>query len=200
MSICKEDIRDQVLDAARRCLVRNNGRKVTVAEVAREAGVSRPTVYRRWPDMSEIIRALLTREVLGVVAAVNDVTPLRTADFDATVDVVVRVVAALRDDELVSALWREQREFMMPYVFDRLGTSQQGVLAILSDAIANGQARGQVRDGDPDKMAAMVLLITQSSIQSRALVESILGDEWSHELHHALSSYLRPLDDLPAAT
>ncbi|NED64574.1 TetR/AcrR family transcriptional regulator, partial [Streptomyces sp. SID10244] len=71
--------------------------------------------------------------------------------------VVVRVVAALRDDELVSALWREQREFMMPYVFDRLGTSQQGVLAILSDAIANGQARGQVRDGDPDKMAAMVL-------------------------------------------
>jgi AcrR family transcriptional regulator len=200
MSICKEDIADQVLDAARDCLVRKDGRKVTVAEIAREAGVSRPTVYRRWPDMSEILRALLTREVLGIISAVTDATPLRTADFDATIDLVVRVAAALRDDELVAALWREQREFMMPYVFDRLGASQQGVLTILSDSISRGQERGQVRDGDPEKMASMVLLITQSAIQSRALVESILGDEWSRELHYALSSYLRRPEMLPTAT
>ncbi|MFW0783744.1 TetR/AcrR family transcriptional regulator [Gordonia sp. CPCC 206044] len=199
MSICKEDIGDQVLDAARRCLVRNDGRKVTIAEVAREAGVSRPTVYRRWPDMSEMIRALLTREVLGIVAAVTEATPLRTADFDAAIDQVVRVVAALRDDELVAALWREQRDFMTPYVFDRLGTSQRGVLDLLSGVISRGQTEGQVRDGDPAKMASMVLLITQSAIQSRALVESILGDEWSIELHHALTSYLRRPDDLPPA-
>ncbi|GAC66798.1 putative TetR family transcriptional regulator [Gordonia soli NBRC 108243] len=180
-----------VLDSARLCLTRSEGRKVTLAEVAREAGVSRPTVYRRWPDMDAIIRALLTREVLGVINAVTETTPLRTADFDATIDLVVRVVGALREDELVASLWREQREFMTPYVFDRLGTSQESVLAILADTIARGQDRGEVRMGDAKKMASMVLLITQSAIQSRALVETILGDEWSVELHHALSAYLR---------
>ncbi|MGK2318317.1 TetR/AcrR family transcriptional regulator [Gordonia rhizosphera] len=200
MPICKEDVGDQVLDAARRCLLRNGGRKVTLAEVAREAGVSRPTVYRRFPDMAQIIRTLLTREVLGIVAAVTETTPLRTADLDAAMDQVVRVAAALRDDELVAALWREQREFMMPYVFDRLGTSQLGVLDILTDIVARGQDRGEVRDGDPKKMASMVLLIAQAAVQSRALVESILGDEWSIELHQALTSYLRPPDTLPPAS
>ncbi|MGV9709844.1 TetR/AcrR family transcriptional regulator [Gordonia sp. NPDC003424] len=199
MSICKEDIGEQVLDAARRCLVRNDGRKVTVAEVAREAGVSRPTVYRRWPDMSEIIRALLTREVLGIITAVTDTIPLRTDDLDASIDQVVRVAAALRDDELVAALWREQRELMAPYVFDRLGTSQLGVLKMLGEIVVRGQERGQIRDGDPEKMAAMVLLMTQSAIQSAALVESILGDDWSIELHQALTAYLRTPLELPAA-
>lgn len=196
-----DDVGDQVLDAARTCLVRSDGRKVTIAEVAREAGVSRPTVYRRWPDMAELLRALLTREVAGVVAAVTGTTPLRTRgadDLDATIDQVVRVVAALRDDELVAVLWREQRDFMTPYVFDRFGTSQLGVLEVLTQMVARGQEREQIRDGDPRKLASMVLLMAQTAIQSRALVESILGDDWRGELHHALASYLRAADDSPA--
>ncbi|MFW0793118.1 TetR/AcrR family transcriptional regulator [Gordonia sp. CPCC 205515] len=199
MSICNVDIGDQVLDAARRCLVRNDGRRVTVAEVAREAGVSRPTVYRRWPDMSEIIRALLTREVLGVIAVVTEATPLHTDDLDATIDQIVRVATALRDDDLVAALWREQREFMTPYVFDRLGTSQLGVLKMLSEIVARGQDRGEIRDGNPEKMGAMILLMTQTAVQSRALVDSILGDDWSIELRQMLSGYLRKPGELPDA-
>ncbi len=70
MSIRNGEIGDLVLDAARECLLRSGGRRVTVSEVARRAGVSRPTVYRRWPDISKILRGLLTREVLSIVDAV----------------------------------------------------------------------------------------------------------------------------------
>ena len=36
----------------------------------------------------------------------------------------------------------------------------------------------------------MVLLITQAAVQSQAVVEPILGEDWSTELHRALASYL----------
>ena len=191
MAIRNEEIGDLVLDAARSCLLRSGGRKVTVSEVARQAGVSRPTVYRRWPDINEIIRGLLTREVLGVV---EDAIGGRgePADLDALVDRVVAVVGALRDDELIASLWREQRDFMAPYVFERLGTSQQGALAILSDMLSQAQGRRHVRTGDAKRMAAMVLLIAQSFLQSGALVSDIIAEGWSTELHEMLAGYLRP--------
>ncbi|EON32347.1 Transcriptional regulator [Gordonia terrae C-6] len=192
MAIRNEEIGDLVLDAARSCLLRSGGRKVTVSEVARQAGVSRPTVYRRWPDITEIIRALLTREVLGVVEeAIGGAG--EPADLEALVARVVSVVGALRDDELIASLWREQRDFMSPYVFERLGTSQQGILAILADMLSAGQERRQVRAGDAKRMAAMVLLIAQSFLQSGALVSDILAEGWSVELHEMLAGYLRPV-------
>jgi AcrR family transcriptional regulator len=194
MAIRNEEIGDLVLNAARICLLRSGGRKVTVSEVARQAGVSRPTVYRRWPDISEIIRGLLTREVLDIVeeTIVDTGDP---ADLDSLVDQVVSVVGALRDNELIASLWREQRDFMSPYVFERLGTSQQSALAILADMLSKGQEQGQVRSGDAKRMAAMVLLIAQSFLQSGALVSDILAEGWSTELHGVVSGYLRPVDE-----
>jgi len=193
MSIRNEEIGNLVLDAARSCLLRSGGRKVTVSEVARQAGVSRPTVYRRWPDITEIIRGLLTREVLGIVeeAVGRSGDP---ADLDSLATQVVTVVGALRDSDLIASLWHEQRDLMSPYVFERLGTSQQGVLALLADMLAKGQERGQVRSGDAKRMAAMVLLIAQSFLQSGALVSDILAEGWSTELHGVLVGYLRPVD------
>ena len=186
-----DEIADRVLDSTRAAVLRHQGRRVTLAEVARDAGVSRPTVYRRWPDMDALLRDLMTRDVGRSVEAVTETTPLHTGPgFDATVDQVVRIAAAMRDDELFAVLWTARSDFMTPYVFDRLGQSQQGLLRLLADGIADAQRDGHVRPGDPDKLAAMVLLITQSAVQSRSLVEPILGDDWTIELHHALAAYL----------
>ncbi|MFW0789954.1 TetR/AcrR family transcriptional regulator [Gordonia sp. CPCC 205333] len=188
-----DEIADRVLDAARMAVLRHQGRRVTLAEVAREAGVSRPTVYRRWPDMDTLLRDLMTREVGRIVTAVTETTPLHTGPrFDATVDQVVRIAAAMRDDDLFTVLWTARSDFLTPYVFDRLGESQRGLLRLLADGISDGQHDGHIRSGDPDKLAAMVLLITQSAVQSRSLVEPILGDDWTIELHYALSAYLKP--------
>ena len=54
---------DAILDAARTCVEEFGVKRTTLAEVARRAGVSRPTVYRRWPDTRTLIGQLLTREL-----------------------------------------------------------------------------------------------------------------------------------------
>ncbi|KUI32420.1 TetR family transcriptional regulator [Mycobacterium sp. IS-1742] len=47
--------RSDILEATRRILARDGYDQVTVDAVAREAGVSRPTVYRRWPSKAHIV-------------------------------------------------------------------------------------------------------------------------------------------------
>jgi AcrR family transcriptional regulator len=44
-----------ILSATRRILIRDGYDQVTVDAVAREAGVSRPTVYRRWPSKAHVV-------------------------------------------------------------------------------------------------------------------------------------------------
>src|SRR3954471_147633 len=80
--------RDGYLDAARDCILDVGWRRTTLTEVARRAGVSRMTIYRSWSDMPRLLRALLTREWGGVVAAA-----LAAADGDRPA--VERLVAGI---------------------------------------------------------------------------------------------------------
>jgi AcrR family transcriptional regulator len=181
-------IEDRILGAAASC-VRDYGiDRVTLAEIARRARVSRPTIYRRWPDTQSILAALLTERVTGVLAA----APRTGDDRAAIVARVIAVATRLRDDELVTAVLHSAPEMAMVYISERLGTSQQILIDALAADLVAAQAGGSVRPGDPRQLAAMVLLIAQSTIQSGQIVASILPpDALADELAHTLNGYLR---------
>src|SRR5918992_5733983 len=62
---------DVVLDAVRDCVLAVGVRRTTLTDVARRAGVSRMTLYRRWPDVRSLVADLMTREFVGLVRAVG---------------------------------------------------------------------------------------------------------------------------------
>ncbi len=51
-----------IFDAARACVAEFGVRRTTLTEVARRAGVSRPTVYPRWPDTGTQVAQQLVPE------------------------------------------------------------------------------------------------------------------------------------------
>lgn len=192
MSISNDrSLTDQILDAAASCVLAFGVDRVALAEIARRAGVSRPTVYRRFPDTQSILAALLTARIVGVL----DETGSRGPGRAALVARMVTVAGRLRRDEVIMAVLHSAPELAMVYIAERLGTSQQ----ILIDALAGelklaqevGKKNDRVRPGDPRQLATMCLLITQSAIQSAQMVEPILdADALATELSHALNGYL----------
>jgi AcrR family transcriptional regulator len=183
------DIGDRIMAAAASCVRDFGVERVTLAEIARRAGVSRPTVYRRWPDTNTIVASLLTDRITGTWRAVPATSPGRVG----LVERIVEVARRLRDDELIASVLRSAPDLAMVYIAGRLGTSQQILIDLLVDALRAAQADGSVRAGDVRQMSAMVLLIGQSTIQSAQIVEPILdGDALSVELSRALNGYLAP--------
>ncbi|MFF2044980.1 TetR/AcrR family transcriptional regulator [Kitasatospora sp. NPDC058170] len=181
---------DTILDAAAELIVHLGVRRTQLAEIARRAGVSRPTVYRRWPDVRAVIGALLTREI----RATQEQVELAGQDRGAFVDGVVEVAVRLRDHPVLGALLRSaDSDALFEYVVERLGTSQRGLLEALRTGIVQGQRHGSIRAGEPTELAAMVLLIAQSTVQSHRMVASLLSEEaWRRELARALNGYLAP--------
>lgn len=192
LSISNEDpegIGDRILTAAASCVRDFGAERVTLAEIARRAGVSRPTVYRRWPDTRSILAGLLTERVTGAWRA----TPARRPGREGLVARIVEVARRLRHDGLIASVLRSAPDLAMVYISGRLGASQQILIDLVADELRAAQADGSVRAGDVRKMSAMVLLIAQSTIQSGPIVEPILdADSLAAELSYALNGYLAP--------
>lgn len=74
MSNDRADTGGRILRAAASCVVDYGVDRVTLAEIARRAGVSRPTVYRRWPDTRSIMASMLTSHIADVL---REVAPRR---------------------------------------------------------------------------------------------------------------------------
>ena len=184
-----QPVDDRILEAAASCVRDFGVERVTLAEIARRAGVSRPTVYRRWPDTRSILGSLLTERIVGAWRAV----PAAATGREALVRRVVDAAGRLRRDRLISTVLRSDPELAMVYIADRLGTSQQMLIDILAEELRKAQADNTVRQADPRQLAAMMLLITQSVIQSGRIVTAILDpDSLDSELARALNGYLAP--------
>jgi AcrR family transcriptional regulator len=193
LSISKDDsaqsVEDRILDAAASCVLAYGVDRVTLAEIARRAGVSRPTVYRRFPDTRSILAALLT---MRITHALDDV-PSRGVGREQVVERVVAVAGRVRLDDVIMKVLHEAPDLAMLYLSERLGTSQQILLDTVAGELKAAQDEGSVRAGDVRQFAAMCLLITQSTILSAQLVEPILdAHALATELSHSLNGYLKP--------
>lgn len=167
--------RDTYLDAARDCILDVGWRRTTLTEVARRAGVSRMTIYRTWADMPTLLGDLMTREWAGVVTAhVSDDGPAIARITEG----IVGTVRQLRRNELFVRIVELDPELILPYLFSRRGRSQELILGLTTQAIADGQAAGEIRQGNPVAIARALLLAAHGFVLS---VHTMVDDTASEE-------------------
>ncbi|MGY1525907.1 TetR/AcrR family transcriptional regulator [Streptomyces sp. MN3] len=153
---------DAVLDAVRDCVLAVGVRRTTLTDVARRAGVSRMTLYRRWPDVRSLVGDLMTREWIAVATGAM---PERAPDMTARELLTKGLVDAVRDfvtHPLFRKILDVDPELLLPYVLDRRGASQEALLELLAGVLREGHADGSVRRAPVERQARSVLLIVQS--------------------------------------
>jgi len=183
---------DILLDAARECVLRVGLRRTTLTDVASQAGVSRMTMYRRWPDMKSLVGDLMTREWGGLVGAAAERAE-GGSPRERIVDGVVRAVVALREHPVFRRIVDVDPETLLPYLVDRRGTSQDLILARLTEDLRLGQAEGSVRAADPALLARGVLLTTHGFVISAGtMTDAVAGVALDTELRLLLDRYLAP--------
>ncbi len=183
---------DLLLDAARDCVLAVGLRRTTLTDVARRAGVSRMTMYRRWPDMGSLIGDLMTREWSTLARFSADDAVGGTAR-ERLVDGMVRGVAALRSHPVFRRIVEVDPEILLPYLVDRRGTSQDRILDQLTASIVDGRADGSLRAGEPALLARTALLAAHGFVLSVSTMTDAVSDvDLDDELRLLLDRYLAP--------
>jgi AcrR family transcriptional regulator len=168
--------RDRILDAAERLLGRFGYRKMTVEDIAAEAGIGKGTVYLSFPSKEEVVLSTVDRIVERVCTAMKGEVARNASAPD-------RLRAMLRARVLV------RFEAVAAYsasLNDLLGSIRAALLArrvqhfeqeidVLARAIAGGQEAGELTAGAPRRIARALVLATNSFLPY-ALSPDELGD------------------------
>lgn len=186
--------KDRFLDAAREVILTVGWKRATLTDVARRAEVSRMTVYRTYPDMQSILADLMTREWVAEIGQV-----VEAIEVDAElVDVIARrfasAVSVLRDNELFRRIIDVDPEQLLPYLIDRRGRSQDVIIDALAARLAEAQAAGAVRAGNPLLLARSLLLAAHGfAISVHTMADDDLApSDYDAELTTIVSRYLAP--------
>lgn len=71
MSADPDPTGERILEAALQTMLSFGIRRATVDEIARRAGVSHMTVYRRWSNKTDLVLAVLMREAQAMFSSVD---------------------------------------------------------------------------------------------------------------------------------
>src|SRR5436305_4743145 len=157
----EREVPDAVLDATRAAVLAVGVRRTTLTDVARRAGVSRMTLYRLVPDVTTLILEVMSREFAALLADAEAAARRRRSARSRVAATTVEVVRRLPQEALFRRVLDVDPELLLPYLTDRLGTTQMLAVAHVRRMLAEGHADGSIRRRDLDATAVgVVLLVT----------------------------------------
>lgn len=183
---------DEILDAAKATVLDFGVRRTTVSEVARRAGLSRMTVYRRYPDGESLIRALMTREFGELLASALAALADGTSGRERVVGAATTTLEQLMTHPLMLRLLELEPEMMLPYLTERLGGFQTLAREATRQAIVAGQDDGSVRTGDPAVMAGACEMAARGLVLAAGSLGAGERGTALSEFGRMLDAYLRP--------
>lgn len=175
------------------CVLAVGVRRTTLSDVARKAGVSRMTLYRRFPDVRGMLSALITREFGKILDAANRIAVPESTARGQLVVAAVHTIRDLAANPLMHAVIERDAEMLLPYVTKRIGTSQRMTEEFLRTQLAAGQQDGSIRVADPAVQARTIFLLLQPYVFAiRPSTSDVSLDDLLEELAHLLDAALRP--------
>lgn len=178
-----------LLDAARDCVLSVGVRRTTLTDIAKRAGTSRMSVYRRFPGVTSVVAALMTRQFGGLL---HQATANGSAR-DRLVGSAVHAAGRLIVDPVLRSVLDRDPELLLPYLVLRVGSTQRLAEKFIVELLADGHADGSIRRAPIAAQARLFFLTVQSFVVShRPAVEDVADDDLFAELAASLDHGLRP--------
>lgn len=188
----EREIPDAVLDATRSAVLAVGVRRTTLTDVAKRAGVSRMTLYRLVPDVTTLILEVMSREFATLLTDAERAATRKRNARARLATTSVAVVRRLPDEALFRRVLDVDPELLLPYLTDRIGTTQQIAMAHVRRMLADGQADGSVRRGNLDVMATSLVVMATPFVVSSRLLDGVGRDGVLTELERAIDRWLAP--------
>lgn len=167
-------------------------RKTTVADIARRGAMSPANVYRFFRskhEIEEVVVAELLDEVLQAAAnAARGGSPVYR------LEAVLRTISQLHEsrlasdsrlDKLIAAAIDANWPSVLSYV--------ERIVGLLTPIIATGQARGEIRDGNPARLARCLLAALDAHVRAREVSAAAARPTFDEMMNFCINALCLPL-------
>lgn len=187
--MAREDARNRILEAAYACVARWGLAKTTVDDAAREAGLSRATVYRHFPGgKDELLAGVVDFEVLRFFGRMTEAVRGSRNLVEVTEASLSFSHRALAEHVVLHQILRSEPQLLVPRITESTNRLHPFVRQFFEPFVAAEAASGRLRPGVEPRLAAdyvarMALSYANAAgtwdfedpAEVRALVRMILG-------------------------
>ncbi|MCP9976309.1 TetR/AcrR family transcriptional regulator [Actinomadura madurae] len=106
---------DRILDAALRSFETYGPRRTTMDDVARESGLGRATIYRRFPTKGDLVTGVLLREARRFFAELDEAVAALPTLEERLVEGFAVALRISREQRLVTRLMVVEPELILPH-------------------------------------------------------------------------------------
>ncbi|WP_083889216.1 TetR/AcrR family transcriptional regulator [Nocardia pneumoniae] len=153
---------EKLLESALSAFLDFGIKRTSMGEIARRAGISPATLYRRYESKNDLVEAVSVREAQRFVAAIDKRVQTVSGTEDQLVEIFVAFITAVAGNELLRRLLRTEPDLILP----RLTTDAAPVLAVGRDYLAEKlrqlRETGGTHDFDADLVAEIMARLALS--------------------------------------
>ena len=153
----------EVLDAALSAFLDYGIKRTSMGEIARRAGISPATLYRRFAQKNDIVFAVGLREVRRFVETVDDRVDVETSAEDQIVELFVAFAAGLQQNKLLRRILDTEPETVLPLLTVRGAPVLQMGRDYVAEFIGRLQGEGKIAAFDPLPVAEMIARVALST-------------------------------------
>lgn len=158
------DARDPVVDAALDAFLDFGVRRTSMGEIARRAGISPATLYRRFAQKSDVVMAVGMREAGQILAAIEERVDVTASPLEQLTAVHLTVADRLQNNALLRRVLATEPETVLP----KITVDADPVLEIgrgyLASFLTRLQAEGHLPPYDVRPVADCMARLAQSEV------------------------------------
>jgi AcrR family transcriptional regulator len=193
---------DAILEAARRRYARYGPRKTTMAEVAREAGCSRATLYTHFPSKRALYAGLLDRDTAEFLREIERAAASPGSARRKLRDVVSATVRSYAGSPVLRGAVAGDEEMALERVArSAVESYETQVIALLRRLLEEGVAAGDFRPLDAEAVAYLMVqlgrVLVTREVAGRAdfafeRILSVMDDLVAHGINRPPGKESRP--------
>jgi AcrR family transcriptional regulator len=180
----------KILDAAAKQFELFGIQRTTMEDVARRAGVSRVTVYRRFPTKDQLLESVVRRDVQRFLTELAVHIEGLTSDEDRIVEGFVFTIGTLRRHTLLHRLLETEPELFLPQL-----TTGAGPMIAFARALIVDYARGRMPNVSDDELNLGAEVCIRVVLSLVVTPESVLDLEDTEGLRRLARHYAMPILD-----
>jgi len=185
-----DPVAETIVDAALEEFLAYGLRRTNVDVVARRAGVSRATLYRRFEGKDALVQAVLVRECRRFFTSIVEATDHLSTVEDRLVEGFVVGVRYAREDKLMNRLLASDPEALLPYLTVNGGL----VVAVARDfLVQQGEQHGELPQIEGRTPAGVAELFVRLAISFTLTPHSSIPLGTDAEVRAFAANYLAAL-------
>lgn len=146
----------QIVDAARKLFYKFGFKKVSMDEIAREAGVTKKTVYTYFSSKEELFKYFIQEELDNMKKIVKDIEKEDLDFFEAVHQIIFQLIKYKNKRQFFKLMTNEAEVLKSSIASKTLNLIDEQIQSYIYDIVKNAMDKGYIKKENPEVVTFLV--------------------------------------------